>query len=87
MLGTILTIIQIFMMLPQIWKSIKDIMELIKLLRTPEEKKEARAELKAILVKYKKVNKKDKQQVSEQGKSLQSELDALKAKVQSKISF
>jgi membrane protein insertase Oxa1/YidC/SpoIIIJ len=62
-------------------------MELIKLLRTPEEKKEARAELKAILVKYKKVNKKDKQQVSEQGKSLQSELDALKAKVQSKISF
>lgn len=84
MFGIILTIIQIFFMLPKIFETIKTIIDMIKLLRG-EEKKAAQAELKAILKKYKDVNRKDKQQVAERGAVLQRELDELKAKLEKKI--
>ena len=85
MWGIILTVIQIFFMLPKIWSSIQDIIELIKLLKTPEEKAEAKAQLKTILNKYKKVNRKDKKQVAAEGANLQTELDDLKGRLQAKV--
>lgn len=81
----ILIILQIFLKLPDIWKTIKEIMELIKLMKG-EEKKAAQNELKAVLMRYKNTKKGDKQQVSEKGGQLAKELEALKAKLKAKVS-
>lgn len=82
----ILNIISLFTMLPKIWETIRTIIEIIKLLKSPEEKSLAKKELKAVLIKYVKTNKNDKQQVAYQGKSLQVELDELKSKLEAKVS-
>ena len=83
----ILSIVQLFAALPKIWEMIKTIMDLIKILRTPEEKKAAKAELKGILVKYrgKKIDKKDKKTVAYEGENLHSELEKLKEKLKAKV--
>lgn len=80
----IMVILQIFLKLPDIWKTIREIMDLIKTLRG-DEQKAAKAELKSVLMKYKGVKKGDPQQVRQSGDSLKSELDALKAKLQAKV--
>lgn len=81
----IMVILQIFLKLPDIWKTIREIMDLIKTLRG-DEQKQAKAELKAVLMKYKGVKKNDPQRVMESGASLMSDLDALKAKLKAKVS-
>ena len=79
----IMVILQIFLKLPDIWKTIREIMDIIKMLRG-EEQKQAKAELKAVLMKYKGVKKNDPQRVMESGYSLHAELEALKAKLKEK---
>ncbi len=76
----ILLIIQIFIKLPDIWALIKDIMELIRGLRGGA-KMAALGELKAVLVRYKDVDRSDKKQVAEKGHKLRMDLQDLKAKL------
>lgn len=81
----ILQVVQLFFMLPKIWDTIKIIMEIIKLLKTKEEKAEAKKQLKAILSKYTKVDRKNKQQVMERGQSLKEELEAFSVELKKKV--
>ncbi len=81
----ILQVISVFFFDPKVWETIKIIIEIIKILRTKEEKDEAKKQLKAILVKYKKVDRKNKQQVMEKNQSLKEELEAFRVELQKKV--
>lgn len=85
MLSLILTIIQIFFMLPKIWETIKTIMELIKAIREASGRAAARKELKSILERYRHVNRKDKEQVKMSGDKLKVELEQFADQLRDKI--
>ncbi len=85
LLMLILNIVNIFSMLPEIFAFIRAIMDLIKLLKSAEEQKAARAQLKGILSKYKGVDKKDRHRMAASGASLKDELAAMHEELKAKV--
>lgn len=86
LLMLILNIVNIFSMLPEVFAFIRAIMDLIKLLKSADEKKAAKAQLKGILSKYKGVDKKDKHRMNSSGATLKEELEAMHAELKAKVS-
>lgn len=79
----IINIVNLFAMIPEIYRAIKTIMELIKMLKD-EQRTAAKEQLKTVLKKYIHVDKKNKEQVKTSSSSLLDELKALEKDLKEK---
>lgn len=79
----IINIVNLFAMIPEIYRAIKTIMELIKMLKD-EQRTAAKEQLKTVLKKYMHVDKKNKEQVKTSSSSLLDELKALEKDLKEK---
>lgn len=79
----IINIVNLFAMIPEIYRAIKTIMELIKMLKD-EQRTAAKEQLKTVLKKYIHIDKKNKEQVKTSSSSLLEELKALEKDLKEK---
>lgn len=79
----IINIVNLFAMIPEIYRAIKTIMELIKMLKD-EQRTAAKEQLKTVLKKYIHIDKKNKEQVKTSSSSLLDELKALEKDLKEK---